>query len=93
MESTSSDEMVCHSNGRSLLQQQLGDFTGKVSALDEKFSAWVADIEAKNSAEIESLKSKHSARMAALEAQMSTLLPFKGYFLDVRERAYSRLLD
>ena len=68
--------VVGNRDGRSLIQQ-LGDLTANVSALDDKFSARIADLEA-----------KHSAEIAALEAQMSTLLPFKAYFLDVREHTY-----
>lgn len=79
--------VVGNRDGRSLIQQ-LGDLTANVSALDDKFSARIADLEAKYSAEIADLEAKHSAEIAAPEAQMSTLLPFKAYFLDVREHTY-----
>lgn len=57
--------VVCNPGGSGLMQH-LQDLSAKVSDLD----------------------AKHSAQIANLEAQVSSLLPFKNYFLDVRERAF-----
>lgn len=64
--------------------QHLQDLSAKVSDLDTKFS----NQETKHSAQIANLEAEKSAQIANLEAQVSSLLPFKNYFLDVRERAF-----
>jgi hypothetical protein len=75
--------VVCNPGGSSLMQH-LQDLSAKVSGLDAKLS----DQGAKHSAQLADLEAKHSAQLADLDAKVSSLLPFKDYFLDVRERAF-----